>query len=261
MRGVVAFVLGAMLGAATPVLGEDSFVRYAGTATARHTLKFMYGEEHYLTYHDGRLASRVVLYTCGDGRPFARKTLEYRDLEAPDFAFEDASNGMREGVRSAGELRTMWFRANRIEPERSALVPKLAGLVIDAGFDEFIRAEWPSLQPGAPKSLSFLVPSRLQSMQFVVEHLNRPATNPSGAETFRLKLGGVLGWLLPGIDMAYDTANRTLLSYDGLSNLRDQAGDNFQVHIDFPEEGREASNAAAAERARDAPLSACSLAP
>jgi hypothetical protein len=260
MRGVAGLLLGAMASTATPALAQDDFVRYAGTATARHTTRFLYGEEHYMRFHEGRLASRVLLYTCGDGTPFARKTVDYQELRAPDFAFEDASNGMREGVRSEGGIRTMWFRANRFEPERSALVPKSAGLVIDAGFDEFIRNEWPSLLTGEPKPFSFLVPSRMEQMQFVVQHLE-PLRDDANAERFRMKLVGVIGWLVPGIDVAYDVKDRKILSYEGLSNLRDRAGDNFQVHINFPESRRVASDARATEAARSAQLSACRISP
>jgi hypothetical protein len=261
MRGFAGLLLGATASAAAPALAADSFVRYAGTATVRHTSRFLYGEEHYLRYRDGRLLSRLVLYTCGDGRPFARKTVQYRDLQAPDFAFEDASNGMREGVRSQGEVRTMWFRLNRAEPERSALVPKSAGLVIDAGFDEFIHSEWESLLSGAVLPLTFLVPSRMEQMQFVVQRLEAAPGGIPGAQLFRMKLAGVLGWLVPGIDVAYDAKDRWLLSYEGLSNLRDRAGDNFQVHIDFPRSERLASEASAAEAAGSAPLAVCVVSP
>jgi hypothetical protein len=54
----------------------DRYLSYSGIATARHSAEFLYGEHHVLLYRDGRLAERVVLYTCRDGSAFARKTVQ-----------------------------------------------------------------------------------------------------------------------------------------------------------------------------------------
>ena len=53
---------------------------------------------------------------------------------------------------------------------------------------------------------------------------------------FRLRLDGLLGFIAPQIDVAYDARSRRLLRFEGLSNLRDARGDKqMQVRIDFPE--------------------------
>ena len=66
-------------------LTPDAYVSYSGVARARGSNQFLYGEHHVLRYQAGRLAERVVLYTCRDGAPFARKTVSYVDPIAPDF--------------------------------------------------------------------------------------------------------------------------------------------------------------------------------
>ena len=105
--------------------------------------------------------------------------------------------------------------------------------------------------------MRFLVTTRLTDYGFQVQRLRHEEFRGMPTEVFRLRLSGFWGWFLPGIDVRYATRDRTLLHYDGVSNLRDAAGDNFKVDIDFPTETRRAASAAAMREAREAPLAAC----
>jgi hypothetical protein len=236
---------------------DDQYVSYSGTATARHSAKFLYAEHHVLRFSEGRLAERVVLYTCRDGTPFARKTVSYVDAFAPDFLLEMSSTGMREGVRTVGNERSVFFRDDRREPEKESPLPPIRGLVADAGFDEFVRAHWHDLMSGQSQELHFLVPSRLEEIGFQAQHLRSDTVDGMSAEVFRLKLAGFWGWVLPGIDVAYGADDHILMRYDGLSDLRDASGDNFQTQINFPPNERSAASAAMMAEARQAKLAPC----
>ena len=100
---------------ATFAAGEDTFIRYTGTATALRGDKFLYHEEHVMHFHGGQIADRVVLYTCRDGTAFARKTVSYVDELSPDFLLEDASNGMRQGSRTDAKGREILFQSVWLE--------------------------------------------------------------------------------------------------------------------------------------------------
>jgi len=235
----------------------DEYIEYTGTATARQKADFLYGERHVLLYDDGRLAERTVLYTCADGAPFARKSVHYVEAAAPDFFFDDVSNGMQEGVRSEGTSRYMFFRGGKLDAEKRAPVPSVPGLVVDAGFDAFIQAHWSELMKDKEVPLHFLVPSRLQVMNFEVEHLRADRFDGRPTEVFRMKLSGILGWLFSGIDVAYDTADHQLVHYEGLSDLRDASGDNLQANITFHANQRKPSSAQAMTEVEAAPLASC----
>lgn len=60
----------------------------------------------------------------------------------------------------------MFFRGVDGKPEKSAPLPEVSGLVIDSGFDEFIRSNWHALMISDALSRQFLVPSRLQALGF-----------------------------------------------------------------------------------------------
>jgi hypothetical protein len=235
----------------------DGYLRYSGTASVRHSSEFLYGERHVLHYRDGRLAERVVLYTCGDGNAFARKNVWYVDTLAPDFLLEDAGSGLREGIRSGPDGRFVFFRPHPANAERSAPLPQVMGLVADAGFDEFVRSNWQRLIGNDAVPMPFLVPSRLEDYGFQVQHLRSEVLAGVPTEVFRLRPSGIWGWLLRGIDVYYSSGERVLLRYDGLSDLRDAAGDPFSTEIAFPPEARGPASAQDMLAAREAPLRPC----
>jgi len=240
--------------AAAPV---DSYVTYSGTATAARSGEFLYRENHVLHYRDGKLTGRVVLYTCSDGAAFARKTVAYVDPLSPDFALEDASTGMREGVRTEGNVRQVFYRGDRVAPEKTGSVPRVDGLVADAGFDAFVHGNWQALMAGKSLSMHFLVPSRLEEMDFTVQHLRSDHTDGIPVEVFRLKLAGFLGLVAPSIDVYYGASDHTLIRYVGLSDLRDQSHDNFNARIDFRPEERKPGDEQSMRAALQARLTAC----
>lgn len=248
MLGVTAF--------ASPAAGDD-YVSYSGSATALHSKEFLYGEKHVLVDHDGKLAQRVVLYTCRNGSPFARKTVSYVDPLAPNFELEDASDGMREGIHGDGGGRTVFFRAASDEAEKSAALPKVPGLVADAGFDEYVRANWQPLTADKTLRINFLIPSRLDDLGFRVEELRRDQLDGVPVDVFRLKLAGFFGWFLPGIDVYYGAQDHVLLRYVGLSDLRAKSGDNYKVDIEFDPKDRKPAGKDALDRALQARLAPC----
>lgn len=235
----------------------DSYLTYGGTATAARSGEFLYHENHVLHYRDGKLIGRVVLYTCSDGAAFARKTVAYDDPLSPDFALEDASTGMREGVRTEGDDRRVFFRGDRAAAEKTGSIPRVDGLVADTGFDAFVHSNWQALMAGKSLTMHFLVPSRLEEMDFNVQHLRSDHTDGIPVEVFRLKLSGLLGWVAPSIDVYYGSSDHTLIRYVGLSDLRDQSHDNFNTSIDFRPEDRKPGDEQSMRAALQARLAAC----
>jgi len=134
-----------------------------------------------------------------------------------------------------------------------------ADLVGDAGFDRFVIDHWQKLLAGETVHFHFLVPSRLDYLGFKVRHLGREQIGGRSAEVFRLALGGLLGLIVSGIDVAYEAESRILLRFEGLSNVRDPEGDNYVARIEFPLDARRVEpDASALEAARSVPLvSAC----
>ena len=77
--------------------------------------------------------------------------------------------------------------------------------------------------------LQFLVPSRLETLSFEVQHVRSGNQEGMPTEVFRLKLQGILGWVAPRIDVSYSVAEHLLVRYEGLADLRDKNDENLRA--------------------------------
>lgn len=237
----VALVMLALL-ASLPARAALSFEE--GLARDPASNRLLYREQHLVRRENSQATERLVLYRCADGTAFARKRVDYRgSAQAPEFSLEDARLGYGEGLRRSGGSQSVWVRAGQGAAERSApLEATAARLVADAGFDEFIRSQWQPLLAGKSVPLRFAVPARLASLGFKVNRVGATRFGGEPAELFRLRLGGVLGWIAPHIDVVYGRDSRRLLRFEGLSNLREDDGKSQLVtRIEFPAAARAAS--------------------
>jgi len=228
-----------------------------GLATDLDSGQALYREQHLLRASpQGGPLERLVVYRCVDGTPFARKRVDYREAPAaPSFQFEDVRSGYREGVSRTGAAARV-FVDRPDAPAQQAPLPR-GNLVADAGFDQWVRREWPRLTAGESVPMAFLVPSRLTSYDFKVYEVDGGDADRDGDRRFRLRLGGLLGWFAPHIDVVYAERDQRLLRFEGLSNLRDDAGDDpLKVRIEFPEPPK-AADAATFARLASEPLRPC----
>jgi hypothetical protein len=229
-----------------------------GKARDPRSNELMYLEHHLIRREQDRPTARLVVYRCPDGTAFARKQVDYRDsVQAPGFSLEDARLEYGEGLRRSRGSEMVWVRAGAGVAERSATLAEETGLVADAGFDEFIRANWQALVSGKSVPLRFAVPSRLQVLGFRVASQGSAELDGKPVERFRLRLGGLLGWIAPHIDVAYGRDDRRLLRFEGLSNLRSDDGKTQLVaRIEFPAPAVAADEGKWQAMARE-PLSSC----
>lgn len=225
--------------AAMPVPAR-AVTRYEGFAYARGTQRLLYREVHWL-YEQAGVSRQLVLYQCPDGQPFARAAI--RDAPsaiAPDFAFLDGRDGYREGVRTRDGRRQVYFQDNSRSPVRAKRLPDEPNGVIDAGFDAFARSHWRQLASGASLEAPFLLPSRLEFIDFKISGGRQGPWH--GRPALRLRMG-VAAWYafaLPSIDLVYGRRSRRLLQYSGIGVIRDARGRNAYVRIEFPKRARRA---------------------
>jgi hypothetical protein len=216
---------------------DQSFTGYARSLDGAALL---YVESHAISGGGDADETRVVLYRCAAGAaPFARKQLDYTaDRIAPAFAFEDARSGFSEGLRRDAGGMEVFARAGSTAKMRSEELAPVASMVVDAGFDEFVRARWDVLEKGGSIEVPFLVPSRLDSVNFKVRKIADATIDGDVASVFRLSMAGPLGWFLSNIDVSYRKRDRRLVRYRGITNVRNVAGSMLEAQIDFPDADR-----------------------
>lgn len=240
---------GRSAGAAEPVTAE-----YVGIASSLDNGAELYREQHFVDRDASGRGTRVVLYVCPDGRPYARKRVTYTDWAgAPEFELFDARDGWMERVARSGSTLGVTVRERADGRERSAEINPPEGLVVDAGFDDFVRLNWDRLAAGERVDFAFLVPSRLAVMRFKVKRHKATELDGEAATVIRLSLGAWYGFLLPHIDVTYRDASRRLGRFEGLTNQRRPGGEHLMARIDFPVDARKPlePSAIAAAEARD----------
>lgn len=226
--------------------GEAAAVEhYQGFAYASKGGELLYSESHWI--QDGR--ERLVLYRCPTGAAFARKRVTGADT-APDFELLDGRDGYREGVRTRNGMREVYVQPVAGKAERNQPLPQGSGQVIDAGFDTYVRKHWDAMGPAQPRSVRFLVPSRMESMDFRLSTL----ASDAGTRRYRLALDAWYAGVLPSITVTYDASERRLLRFEGIGNIRDAAGDYPAVRIEFPANKRVTSTRAEIQNAARTPL-------
>lgn len=243
------------------IIAALAMISCAGVATAAQTWTgaaylidggtLAYRETHYLLGDQ-----RLVLYACPDGKPFARKSIDDAgNPQAPDFSMRDARSGYREGVSGHDDSRSVFVQRTPDQAEKSAPLALPEDGVVDAGFDAYVRRHWDALARGDTLRFKFLVPSRLTFYAF---DLARVASASNAAQlTVRLSLGAWYAFLAPSIDVTYDRANKRLLRFVGMSNVRDEKLKNLNVRIEFPQAPTTASDAQLASARSVALVDSC----
>ena len=212
-----------------------------------------YREMHLLFEDDGNPA-RLVLYRCMDGAAFARKIVVDRSgASRPDFDFIDGRTGYREGVRTIGQARQVYWRKSAASSEKAKRLEIPANAVIDAGFDAMVRTQWARLESDEGISANFLLPSALRFLKVRIERMG--GTSQPGETRLRMKLDTWYGFAVPETEIDYLTGERRLVRFKGIGSIRDLHGRNQAVRIEFPGglQGRSAS-AAEIQAARRLPL-------
>jgi hypothetical protein len=218
-----------------PFASASAADRYEGLAYASDSGELAYRETHW-RYRDQGRPARLVLYRCPDGTPFARKHLHgAADAIAPRFAFVDARDGYREGLRDGngdGARREVYWQPRRQAKAQARTLEIGANVVADAGFDALVRARWDELHAGMPVEAAFLVPSRLDTVEVSIRKVDA-AADP-GQLHLRMKLDAWYGFAAPRIDLVYRGSDRRLLRFEGIGTIRDDRGRHRQVRIEFP---------------------------
>lgn len=230
-----------------------------GIARNPENRQVLYREQHWIRFNDLVPVERLVLYRCMDGTAFARKRVNYQpSAQAPAFEFTDARKGYVEGLRYKQNKAALWFRPPGSAPEKNTLLT-VQNLVADAGFNEFIKINWLQLRAGKALPLRFAVPTRLQAYKFNLRQTGETTFAGVPAVTYQLKLSGLLSLIAEPIEVTYDKTSRRLLRFQGLSNLRDDAGEfDLMAQIDFPLPSRDAREEDWQKHA-SMPLAACRL--
>jgi len=221
---------------------DSSTLWATGTAWAPDKSRVLYQEFHYAEDPALDLPTRVQ-YRTPDGELFAEKSMDYSSiLTAPQIRQIDYRNSARIETRPLTDVRPpsieIGFQPHDSNRFVQAKVPLRDDLVVDAGFDPFIRANWDRLTAGRAVSAHFLVPARQDTVRVNLSSTDQRNCSAVQAalSCFVIRPAGLLrvvGFLVDPIYIGYEQDSRRLAMFSGLSNLRDDAGEPQNVLITY----------------------------
>lgn len=188
-----------------------------------------YLEVHRYSACEARLCEQVD-YLDSEGNMFASKTVTYQGLPwQPSFVFEDQRFDLTESITLDGEQirvqRQIGDEQTRYTLDRSD------DIVFDAGFHPFVQANYPALRAGETIRFRFLIPARDKPVDFQIKAVSQT----SEQTTMKVRINNpVLAWFVDPIFLTYQNDGKTLLTFDGLTNIRRDDGEgNWHAEITY----------------------------
>lgn len=192
-----------------------------------------HGSERIIEGQARDLQTGALLYSeihaCGAGRE--RCEVEYRDTQGALIAHKQLD------YRRSPWAPTLSLQDFRAGEEVELAAPADPSVVVDAGFDNYMRARWPELSAGEEVSFPFLVAGQQRPFRMVARRAPVPA-----CDTARLCLevqpeAWWLRLLMDPIELVYDRASRRLVLFRGISNIADADGRSQSVEIRYTYRG------------------------
>jgi hypothetical protein len=219
-----------------------------GTAYDSEGEEILYKEIHTQT----NALNRHVQYVSPQGNTIAKKNINYTNsLISPSYTLENY--WANEKTYASWEESQLYLRfshppkANNEssdtdeqaqEPTNKEKNFSIESVVIDAGFDHYIRENWQALMTGEQLKYTFAVASRLTTLDMRIQSKPCESTlsdmNSSDILCLRTQPNGFLfRLLLTPIELSYHRSTQQLLRFRGLGNIADKNGDLLNVDIRY----------------------------
>lgn len=208
---------------------------YVGYAYNEDTDNLLYTEEFTDRFVDGKHLETLTDYFDPQHKKIAQRLLDFRKSKfAPDFTTEDLRTGYLEGAEMAGDKLKLFNRKNKNSKLNEKIISIPQPVVVDGGFNQFIKANWSSLENGETITFHFAVPARL-------DYFTLRAVKLSSTDTqMKVKVEPdktLLRWVAAPIVVQYSKDTRRIMSYEGQSNISDEHGNNFVMRLVYPKKG------------------------
>jgi hypothetical protein len=192
----------------------------------------LYSEAH---CSSGNALAREVIYRDTNDLLLAHKLLNYQTgPTTPSYVQRNVYAGESISVEVRQDNVAMTVTdGTGISKTVTASIDTNLPLVIDAGFDAFVRENWEALVAGQGKRFQFPFAGRDSLVNLRI----RPAQCSYEADAnqcFQLELDNwALRLVVDPIELGYDAGSRRLVRYRGLSNIGDGKGEGQVVDIRY----------------------------
>jgi hypothetical protein len=210
----------------------------SGTAEDIRTGKIVYRE-----YHDITQQQHTVRYVDPANNLIASKEIYYKHgYTTPEYKLYDKRFDRYTGSQWQ-DGHFIIFKQEGSHARHQKTVKAAPDLVIDAGFDFFIRSQQDVLANGTVLPFTFAVADPLTTLDMKLEEVSKTETtiklndNQLSKNSYRFFLAHsrnrLIGWAIPDINLAYDATSHLLQVYQGPSNITDMNDKSQTVTIHY----------------------------
>jgi len=202
-----------------------------GRAYDLNTGELLYTETH----EKPSLKEHIVTYREASGEVFATKVIQYSYSPlVPDFYQTNKRNGEVIDVKTEENDRLIVnYQASESDKVKSKQININNRLIVDAGFDNFVRNYWNNLAKGDDLKVDFLAPTRQIVAPFKIV---KASCKEGEDDALCLTMSPDAWWLKLVVDpiyLAYDLNTQNLKRYLGRGNISETNGDYLSVDIHY----------------------------
>ena len=185
--------------------------------------------DHWRVEYRSAENNELVVYKEVDFKAGPQGTKSQPNFTQQDIRFGETLSSRRQG----DELLLSYSESSKDQPDQRNVAVKQP-LVVDAGFDGFVRENWQSLQAGQAVSFYYAFPSRQQLVRLAIRADSGDACQDDTQRScFQIKPASwVLTLFVAPINLVYDQQKR-LLQFSGLSNIKGNDGQPQNVVIRY----------------------------
>lgn len=237
---LITISLVGMLCLVTSLDAQPEVSTFVGYAFDLKSDELLYTEVHSKRINESGGIELETHYRGPDGRTIAVRQVDFsEDQLAPHFRLYDDRTGYSEGLNRDGETVFVYRHLPDSSRPEKRMLSGDDPLVADAGFDQLILNQWNRLFLGDDLRAEFLVPARLRTLTFVISKEREWLLDNEPVVTFRMTASNPFVRILIGaIRVTYHRDDRSLMVYEGLSNITGSDGKGLKVRIEFPRDQR-----------------------
>lgn len=199
-------------------------IKFKGYAYSQNEKTLLYSEHHHVKVNEqGDAQTAKVSYFSNTGELMAEKYLEYHDTGyLPDFEYKNLLTKQGFKVNDHETYVAVINKQGDSEFQERVSKKEQSPMIVDAGFDVFMRANWTELLAGNKKDVAFLSPTRAMFIAFEIELIEPDDNVHDSIETVRFQLrpqNFIIALLVDPIDLNYHKKTGRIMSYKGLTNI------------------------------------------
>ncbi|WP_119395534.1 hypothetical protein [Salinibius halmophilus] len=179
-----------------------------------------YQEVHQYNNCDSAQLCETVTYLDENGERFANKQVAYNAPSwQPDFTFTDSRFQLSEQVEVRGDK----IYVSRVTPDETLefVVEQQDNIVFDAGFHPYIQHNFEQLQAGETLEFLFLATTRESPIRFQAKAVAMTTEQMD----IQVRINNpLIALFVDDIRLTYRLADKALLSFNGLTNIRRSEG-------------------------------------